>query len=177
MEAIIVAAVSPAATKAVSFLVDSLSQLLSENFDLIRGADGEFQRLLDEIKPINELLAGDYAQLKSNNNIDLDKLFQNIQRTVYKAEDAIDKFLIQAKIDEANVFNKFSPFVKWNNNRKIAPEFREILQQLTIIRQETQQVLEKTTIQSTAFQPGKTTGTQVSPYSVYQFMCYVTVWI
>ncbi|XP_019068866.1 putative late blight resistance protein homolog R1B-17 [Solanum lycopersicum] len=159
MEAIIVAAVSPAATKAVSFLVDSLSQLLSENVELIRGADRDFQRLLDEIEPINELLAGDYAQLKSNNN-DLDKLFQNIQRTVYKAEDAIDKFLIQAKIDEANFFNKIGPFVKWNNNRKIAPEFGKILEQVTEIRKQTQQVLEKTGIQSSAFQPGETTQPQ-----------------
>ncbi|WMV23776.1 hypothetical protein MTR67_017161 [Solanum verrucosum] len=164
MEAIIVAAVSPAATKAVSFLVDSLSQLLSENVDLIRGADGEFQRLLDEIKPINELLAGDYAQLKSNNkdNIDLDELFLKIQRIVYKAEDAIDKFLIQAKIDQDNVFSKFLPIPKWINHWKSATEFNQILKQMTEIRQESQQVLQKSHIQSTALPPGKSTGTQGS---------------
>ncbi|KAH0757379.1 hypothetical protein KY290_020872 [Solanum tuberosum] len=162
MESIIVAAVSPAATKAVNFLVDSLSQLLSENVELIRGAKGDFQRLLDEIKPLNELLAGDSAELKSNNNnnIDLDKLFLKIQRTVCIAEDEIDKFLIQAKIDEANLFSKIFPIPKWINNWKSATEFKEILEQVTEIRQESQQVFQKSHIQSTALQPGKSTGTQ-----------------
>ncbi|KAH0682293.1 hypothetical protein KY289_020045 [Solanum tuberosum] len=162
MESIIVAAVSPAATKAVNFLVDSLSQLLSENVELIRGAKGDFQLLLDEIKPLNELLAGDSAQLKSNNkdNIDLDKLFLKIQRTVCIAEDEIDKFLIQAKIDEANLFSNIFPIPKWINNWKSATEFKEILEQVTEIRQESQQVFQKSHIQSTALQPGKSTGTQ-----------------
>ncbi|KAK4721049.1 hypothetical protein R3W88_011282 [Solanum pinnatisectum] len=132
MESVAVAAVSPAAAKAVDFLVDSLSQLLSENVELIRGEKGDFQRLLDEIEPLNELLAVDWAELKSNNNkdsIDLDKLFLKIQRIVYKAEDAIDKFLIQAKIDQDNVFSKILPIHKWIHNWKIAPEFKEILEQ------------------------------------------------
>ncbi|XP_070027830.1 putative late blight resistance protein homolog R1B-14 [Nicotiana sylvestris] len=144
-EKILVAAVSPAATKAVNFLVDSVSKLLIENCKLIEGAEGDFKRLLREIEPLNELLAADYAEVKSNSMINSDKFFQNIQRTAYKAEDAIDKFLVQKMIDQDKTIAKFLPFYKWINNWKMAPEFKEILEEMGEIRQLSQQAFQKST--------------------------------
>jgi len=79
----------------VNFLVENLLQLLSENVALIKGADDEFNNLLEEVQRLKAFL--DDASKYHSDSKQWDQLVKDIQKTVHKAEDVIDKFLVQSK--------------------------------------------------------------------------------
>ncbi|XP_016443562.1 putative late blight resistance protein homolog R1B-23 [Nicotiana tabacum] len=82
----------------VNFLVENLLQLLSENVKLIAGAKGELENLLEEVQRLKSFL-DDAAKYQSEGS-QWKLLEEKIQRTVHRAEDAIDKFLVQAKMHQ-----------------------------------------------------------------------------
>ncbi|CAN4080382.1 unnamed protein product [Withania somnifera] len=80
----------------VNFLVENLLQLLSDNIELIRGVDDDFKNLLEEVQRLKAFL-DDAAKFHSDSS-QWELLVQEIQKTVHKAEDVIDKFLVQSKL-------------------------------------------------------------------------------
>ncbi|MCD7453782.1 hypothetical protein HAX54_022118 [Datura stramonium] len=81
-----------------NFLVEKLQQLLSENVMLIQGVADEFKYLLEEVKRLKWFL-DDAANFHSDSK-HWDQLVKEIQKTIHKAEDVIDKFLVQEMMHE-----------------------------------------------------------------------------
>ncbi|KAK6790652.1 hypothetical protein RDI58_009733 [Solanum bulbocastanum] len=79
----------------VNFLVENLLQLLSENIDLIKGVEDEFINLLEEVQHLKAFV-DDGAKFHSESSL-WDELVKHIQKMIHKAEDVIDKFLVQSK--------------------------------------------------------------------------------
>ncbi|KAJ8563017.1 hypothetical protein K7X08_031469 [Anisodus acutangulus] len=126
----------------VSFLVENLLQILSENVELIKGVDDEFKNLLEEVKRLKAFL-DDAAKFHSDSK-QWEQLVKEIQKTVHKAEDAIDKFLVQSKLHrEKNKVGRFLDVGHLNTVRDLAKEIRCIHEQVKELRQNNQ----------TAFQP------------------------
>ncbi|XP_055801364.1 putative late blight resistance protein homolog R1A-10 [Solanum dulcamara] len=83
----------------VNFLLENLTQLLSENVQLIGSAKEEFKNLIKAVQQLKAFL-DDAAKYGNSNSEQWKVLVENIQKTVHRAEDAIDKFLVQAKLHQ-----------------------------------------------------------------------------
>ncbi|XP_075090167.1 putative late blight resistance protein homolog R1B-14 [Nicotiana tabacum] len=159
MDPAVVVALLPMVIKAVSFMVETLVNVVRQNKELIKGAEGDFHSLLDEAQGLNASLAADYAELNKNNNpTKWDELSLKILRTAYKAEDSIDKFLVQAKIDQDNTLKKLFPIDKVVDRWTKLPEINKILTELREIRQEIQQAVQESP--QTGLQPENSSTAQ-----------------
>ncbi|KAJ8562882.1 hypothetical protein K7X08_031334 [Anisodus acutangulus] len=139
MDPLTAAALTTAVTTTVSLLVENLSYLISYNCKLIAGVEKSCRDLLEEVKPLNAFLV-DNAKLRSNSS-QWDVLVDKIRRTVYKAEDVIDKLLVQAKLNEkTHVFKKMVK--KTNKDRNFAEEINEILEDVKKILADNQHLFE-----------------------------------
>ncbi|KAG5610046.1 hypothetical protein H5410_021327 [Solanum commersonii] len=110
----------------VNFLVDNVLQLLSENVSLIKAGDVEFNNLLKEVRCLKEFV--DDAWKYHSDSKQWDELVRDIQLTLFKAEDAIDEFVIQSKLNReknkiGTVFGKVSHI---SNVRALVAEIKEI---------------------------------------------------
>ncbi|KAK4350791.1 hypothetical protein RND71_030104 [Anisodus tanguticus] len=101
----------------VSFLVENLLQILSDNVELIRGVDDDFKNLLEEVKSLKAFL-DDAAKAQSDSK-QWEQLVKEIQKTVHKAEDAIDKFLVQSKLHREK--NRVVKELRQNNQQSFQP--------------------------------------------------------
>ncbi|KAJ8536724.1 hypothetical protein K7X08_035125 [Anisodus acutangulus] len=110
----------------VNFLVENLLQILSDNVELIRGVDDDFKNLLEEVKSLKAFL-DDAAKVQSDSK-QWEQLVKEIQKTVHKAEDAIDKFLVQSKLHREK-----------NRVGRFLDEIRCIHEQVKKLRQNNQQ--------------------------------------
>lgn len=139
MDPFTAAALTTAVTATVSLLVENLSHLISYNWKLYTGLKKSCEDLYDEVKRLNAFLV-DNANQRSNST-QWDVLVDKIRRTVYKAEDVVDKLLIQGKLDqESNIAKKM--FHKTYKNRNFTEEINEILVEVRKILEENQHLFE-----------------------------------
>ncbi|KAH0678264.1 hypothetical protein KY284_019349 [Solanum tuberosum] len=139
MDPFTAAALTTAVTATVSLLVENLSHLISYNWKLYTGLKKSCEDLFDEVKRLNAFLV-DNANQRSNST-QWEVLVDKIRRTVYKAEDVVDKLLIQAKIDqESNIAKKL--IHKTCKNRNFTEEINEILEEVRKILDENQHLFE-----------------------------------
>lgn len=132
-------ALTTAVTATVNLLVENLSQLISYNWKLYTGLKKSCEDLFDEVKRLNAFLV-DNANKRSNST-QWDVLVDKIRRTVYKAEDVVDKLLIQGKLDQENSIAK-RWFHKTYKNRNFTQEINEILEEVRTILEENQNLFE-----------------------------------
>ncbi|XP_059308722.1 putative late blight resistance protein homolog R1B-16 [Lycium ferocissimum] len=119
----------------VSFLLENLLQLLSENVELIKGVGNEFKNLLEEVERLRAFL-DDAAQYHSDSNL-WDQLGKDIQKTVHKAEDVIDKFLVQSKLHrEKNKLERIFDVGHLNTVRELAKEIKGIHEKVKKLRED-----------------------------------------
>ncbi|KAH0681832.1 hypothetical protein KY289_019584 [Solanum tuberosum] len=139
MDPFTAAALTTAVTATVSLLVENLSHLISYNWKLYTGLKKSCEDLFDEVKRLNAFLI-DNANQRSNST-QWDVLVDKIRRTVYKAEDVVDKLLIQGKLDqESNIAKKL--IHKTYKNRNFTEEINEILVEVRKILDENQHLFE-----------------------------------
>ncbi|XP_055800810.1 putative late blight resistance protein homolog R1A-3 [Solanum dulcamara] len=119
----------------VNFLVENLLQLLSENLDLIKGVDDDFKTLLEELQRLKAFL-DDAAKFHSDSSL-WDQLVKDIQKMVHKAEDVIDKFLVQAKLHrEKNKVGRFFDVSHLATVRALAAEIKDIHEKVKKLRED-----------------------------------------
>ncbi|KAG5568623.1 hypothetical protein H5410_064363, partial [Solanum commersonii] len=128
----------------MNLLVESLFQLITDKIELIGGAKDELDNLLQEINTLKAFLQ-DNDQQESNSN--LWKIFVKIIRTqAHKADDVIDKFVLEAKLhEEKNLWEKaldWRRHIKRVNN--LAKGIKAIRERVKEIRQNNPQVLQPT---------------------------------
>ncbi|XP_055800897.1 putative late blight resistance protein homolog R1B-23 [Solanum dulcamara] len=126
----------------VNFLVENLLQLLSENVLLIKGVDDEFNNLLEEVQRLKAFL--DDASKYHSDSKQWDQLVKDIQKTVHKAEDVIDKFLVQSKQHrEKNKVGRFFDKVSHIATvRDLAAEIKGIHDKVKKLRENNQQAFQ-----------------------------------
>ncbi|KAH0756820.1 hypothetical protein KY290_020313 [Solanum tuberosum] len=119
----------------VNFLVENLLQLLSENIDLIKGVDDEFNNLLEEVQRLKAFL-DDNAKFHSDSSL-WDQLVKDIQKMVHKSEDVIDKFLVQAKLHrDKNKVGRFFDVAHMAVVRALAAEIKGIHEKVKKLRED-----------------------------------------
>ncbi|KAM3328211.1 putative late blight resistance protein R1A-3 [Capsicum galapagoense] len=123
------------ADRVVNFFVENLLQLLSDNVELIKGVDDDFKLLLEEVKRLKAFL-DDAAKFHSDSN-QWEQLVQDIQRMVFKAEDVIDKFLVQAKLHrDKNKVGRFFDVSHLATVRALAAEIKVIHEKVKKLRED-----------------------------------------
>ncbi|XP_075089451.1 putative disease resistance protein RXW24L isoform X1 [Nicotiana tabacum] len=127
----------------VNFLAENLLQLLTDNVKMIGGAKGELENLLKEVQHLKGFL-DDAAKLPSDS--EQWKVFvEEIQKTVHRAEDTIDKFVVQAKLhQEKNKAGRFFDVSHLATLRNLAAEINGILEQVKKLRENNQQAFQPT---------------------------------
>uniref|UniRef100_M1ABV7 NRC1 n=1 Tax=Solanum tuberosum TaxID=4113 RepID=M1ABV7_SOLTU len=126
----------------MTLLVESLCQLITEKVKLIGGAKDELDNLLQVINTLKAFLQ-DNDQQESNSN-SWKTFVKNIRTQAHKADDVIDKFVLEAKLhEEKNIWKKtlsFGRHIKRVNN--LAKGIKDICEKVKVIRQENPQVLQ-----------------------------------
>ncbi|KAG5608197.1 hypothetical protein H5410_019478 [Solanum commersonii] len=121
----------------MNFLVENLLQLLSENINLIKGLEDEFNNLLEEVQRLKVFL-DDASKFQISDNRLWDSLVKEVQKTTHKAEDLTDKFLVQAKLrQEMNITKRiFDGAHHIARTRDIAIQIRQIHEKLKKLRED-----------------------------------------
>lgn len=131
----------------MNLLVESLFQVISDKIEAIGGAKDELKNLLQDINTLKAFLKDNDEQAESNSN--LWKIFvKNIRTQAYKADDVIDKFVLETKLDEEKsiwewLFDFCSHMKRVEN---LANSIKDIRDSVRTIRQENPQI----------FQPNRT---------------------
>ncbi|CAN4090236.1 unnamed protein product [Withania somnifera] len=112
------------ADAAVNLLVENLLQLLSDNIELIRGVDDDFKNLLEEVQRLKAFF--DDASKFHSDRSQWELLVQEIQKKVHKAEDVIDKFLVQSKLHQDE--NKVGRFFDLRSVKKLCEIHQQAFQ-------------------------------------------------
>lgn len=123
----------------VDFLLENLLQLLTENVKLIGSAKGELENLVKVVQQLKAFLE-DAAKFGHSNSEQWKVLVEEIQKTVFRAEDAIDKFLVQAKLhqDKGAVGRFFDKPHNVATVRNLAAEIKGINGQIKQLRDSNQ---------------------------------------
>nr|XP_016487115.1 PREDICTED: probable disease resistance protein At1g59620 isoform X2 [Nicotiana tabacum] len=125
----------------VDFLVENLLQLLSENVELIAGVEGDFKNLLEEVQRLKAFL--DDAAKYHSDGTQWKLLGEEIQKTVHRAENAIDKFLVQAKLhQEKSKMGRLLDVAHLATVRNLAAEIKGIHEQVKELRENNQQAFQ-----------------------------------
>ncbi|XP_049389739.1 disease resistance protein RPP13-like [Solanum stenotomum] len=117
----------------MNLLVESLCELITEKVRLIKGAKEELDNLLQEITILKAFLE-DNAQQDSNSNL-WKNFVKNIRIQAHKADDVIDKFLLEAKLhQEKNIWKK--TFGLCGHTRRVS----NLAQVIKIIRRKVKEI-------------------------------------
>nr|WHB10905.1 NLR required for cell death protein [Solanum americanum] len=118
----------------VDFVLENLMQLLRDNADLIGGVKDEAENLREDLNEFNALLK--QAAMVGSENPVLKELGKSIRKVVNLAEDAIDKFAIEAKIHKNRGFKGvFDKPGHYKRVREAALEIKGIRDRIKEIRQ------------------------------------------
>ncbi|KAL3381093.1 hypothetical protein AABB24_001291 [Solanum stoloniferum] len=115
----------------VKILLENLNQLVMDNVELIGGIKNEIENLCDDLSEFNAFLK-QAAMVRSENPV-LKELVKSIRKVVNRAEDAIDKFVIEAKIHKDK--GVFSKAVHYKRVRDVAVEIKGIRDKMREIQQ------------------------------------------
>ncbi|XP_060184690.1 putative late blight resistance protein homolog R1A-3 [Lycium barbarum] len=120
----------------VNFLVENLLQLLSENIELIKGVDDDFKNLLEEVQRLKAFLDDAAKFHRDSDSKQWDQLVKDIQKTVHKTEDVIDKFLVQSKLHrQKNRVGRIFDVGHINTVRELAKEIKGIHEKVKQLRE------------------------------------------
>ncbi|OIT23356.1 PREDICTED: putative late blight resistance protein homolog R1A-10 [Nicotiana attenuata] len=125
----------------VNFLLENLLQLVTNNVKLISGVEKDFQNLLEEVRRLKAFL-DDAAKYHSDSSL-WKQLVRDIRITVHRAEDVIDKFLVQAKLHQEK--NKVKRSFDLCHVRKVwdlAKDIKTIHQNVKEFRQNNQKAFQ-----------------------------------
>lgn len=112
----------------VNVLVQSLTQILQENYELIAGLDNEVKKLRSEI---NYFMAVLKELGKSHSASEVEKqLVNDIRKVVHDAEDLFDRYVVEAKMHAG----KWSSFRDLRKKLKVAETIGSILEDIQRIR-------------------------------------------
>ncbi|KAG5627005.1 hypothetical protein H5410_012223, partial [Solanum commersonii] len=118
----------------VEFLLENLKQLVLDNVELIGGVKNEIENLRDDLSEFNAFLK-QAAMVRSENPV-LKELVKSIRKVVNRAEDAIDKFVIEAKVHKDKGFKAvLDKPVHYKRVREAAVEIKGIRDKMREIRQ------------------------------------------
>ncbi|KAJ8565573.1 hypothetical protein K7X08_008149 [Anisodus acutangulus] len=117
---------------AVNFLVKNLMQLLRDNAELIVGVKGEAENLLQDLSEFSAFLK-QAAKLRNKNEV-LKELVKSIRKVVNHAEDAIDKFVIEAKLHKDKELTRFDNIVHYRRVRDVVVDIKGIRDRVREIR-------------------------------------------
>ncbi|XP_049396829.1 putative disease resistance protein At1g50180 [Solanum stenotomum] len=118
----------------VEFLLENLKKLVDDNLELIGGIKDEIKNLEDDLREFNAFLM--QAAIVHSENPVLKELVRSIRKVVNRAEDAIDKFVIEAKVHKDKVFKGvFNKPVHYKRVREAAVEIKDIRDKMKEIRQ------------------------------------------
>lgn len=129
----------------LSFLVENLLQIISENVKLIAGAKGELELLVEEVKTLNAFL-DEAAKTQSDNKL-WKQFIKDIRITVYKAEDIIDKFLVQAKLHaDKNIVKRGFDYNYAGAVKELGEQVGIVLQKVKKLREDNKQAFQPTPV-------------------------------
>lgn len=118
----------------VDFLLENLMQLLRDNAELIGGVKDEVENLSEDLREFNAFLQ-QAAMVRSENPVQKE-LMRSIRKVVNRAEDAIDKFVIEAKLHKDKGFKGvFDKPGHYKRVREAALEIKGIRDRMREIRQ------------------------------------------
>ncbi|KAK4377202.1 hypothetical protein RND71_003498 [Anisodus tanguticus] len=121
------------ANVAVEFLVENLMQLLRDNAELILGVKEAAESLLQDLNDFNAFLK-QAAKCRNENDV-LKELVKKIRTVVNSAEDAIDKFVIEAKLHKDKGVGRLLDLPHYKRVREVAGEIKAIRDKVKEIRQ------------------------------------------
>lgn len=121
------------ANVAVEFLVENLMQLLRDNAELILGVKEAAESLLQDLNDFNAFLK-QAAKCRNENDV-LKELVKKIRTVVNSAEDAIDKFVIEAKLHKDKGVTRVLDLPHYKRVREVAGEIKAIRNKVREIRQ------------------------------------------
>ena len=122
------------ANVAVEFLVENLMQLLRDNVELISGVKEAAESLLQDLNDFNAFLK-QAAKCHINENEVLRELVKKIRTVVNSAEDAIDKFVIEAKLHKHKGVTRVLDLPHYKRVKEVAGEIKAIRNKVREIRQ------------------------------------------
>lgn len=117
---------------AVNFLVENLMQLLRDNTELIFGVKGEAENLLQDLSEFNAFLK--QADKSRSDNEVLKELVKSIRKVTNDSEDAIDKFVIEAKLHKDKGVGRFVDIAHYKRVKDVALEIKGIRDRVKEIR-------------------------------------------
>nr|GMD71885.1 putative late blight resistance protein homolog R1B-14 [Ipomoea batatas] len=137
------AAVSVVAEAVVNVLAETLTGLLSENFQLISGVDDDVQKLLRSVNGFKSILK-EYRKIRTENEI-VKQLVKDIMDVVYRSENLIDQYVVDANI---HAEKKLTNFVDFGKKKEVAKNIKTILDEIKVIQERTeyQKVIENSVL-------------------------------
>lgn len=129
------------ADTAINFLLEKLLQVLSEDVRLIAGVQEEFQDLLEQVQILNAFI-NDFAKLVRK-SIMWKEMEKAILTTVFRTEDIIDEFLVEARLNqEKNILRKAFHFAHNTvRHRDLSIKIKDIIEEMKKIPRGDKQAL------------------------------------
>ncbi|XP_016513750.1 putative late blight resistance protein homolog R1A-10 [Nicotiana tabacum] len=129
------------ADTAINFLLEKLLQVLSEDVRLIAGVQEEFQDLLEQVQILNAFI-NDFSKLVRK-SIMWKEMEKAILTTVFRTEDIIDEFLVEARLNqEKNILRKAFHFAHNTvRHRDLSIKIKDIIEEMKKIPRGDKQAL------------------------------------
>nr|GMD65348.1 putative late blight resistance protein homolog R1B-14 [Ipomoea batatas] len=127
------AAVSVVAEAVVNVLAETLTGLLSENFQLISGVDDDVQKFLRSVNGFKSILK-EYRKIRTENEI-VKQLVKDIMDVVYRSENLIDQYVVDANIHAEKKLTNILDFPK---KKEVAKNIKTILDEIKEIQEKTE---------------------------------------
>ncbi|XP_049391773.1 disease resistance protein RPP13-like [Solanum stenotomum] len=125
----------------LKLLVENLWEVANEKVKLIGSAKDEFVKLLGEVENLKAFLEDTHRQ-ESNSSL-WKHCVKNIRIQAHKAEDVIDKFVLESKVRQGkNILKIIFDFGHFKRINNLAKGFRDIRERVKDIRQNNPQFLQ-----------------------------------
>ncbi|MCD7456232.1 hypothetical protein HAX54_030945 [Datura stramonium] len=145
---------------AVNYLVEKLLELGRENVELIAGVQDDVNGLIADLRVLKAFLK-DASLIDRDTAQGFKQSLKEIRNVVYKAEDSVDKFLVEAKQhQEVHPAAKWIDVPYWIKVRNVAQEIQSIRVTVKDLQVKYKHLLEATqlnTISRTTSQPRQLT--------------------
>nr|GMC68597.1 putative late blight resistance protein homolog R1B-14 [Ipomoea batatas] len=119
----------------VNLLVENLTQLLKENIQLISGLKDDVERLLEDLGDFKAFLR-EAGKARYDNEI-LKRHITKIRVVVNKAEDLIDKYVVDSKFHYDKKWKRYMDIDHPGRKKELAEKIRSVRETMKNIRQET----------------------------------------
>nr|GMC88431.1 putative late blight resistance protein homolog R1B-14 [Ipomoea batatas] len=118
----------------VNLLVENLTQLLKENYQLISGLKDDVVKLLEDLGDFKAFLR-EAGKVRYDNEV-LKRLITKIREAVNKAEDLIDRYVVAAKFHYDKKWKRYLDIEHPGRKKELAEEIRIVRETMEKIRQD-----------------------------------------